>query len=500
MQPFDIYSCSKIDMDNFSWATSHNIYQDLRKLIINSLNEWGNLHDPDKFNIILSQLTKALTEYVTIFYDIKKVKNHNKIKYDKINNHFINNILEKKETNEIYNFDLELKRVPKKKFNFLLSKFYLSFGSIFKKELIISKNESIENYLKKNQNNIYIPPIYFLNTPSKIKKENDSNLNYLVNTILEKLVVYDKVFEKIISKNIENILRIYFNRLNKDIDNLNSLKYLLKPFKIIISGTGDQYFNQLMSYYAKMNNIFNYRFDHGGEKSFFIDREFWKSEIQYIDKYFTYSSKISDSYKKIFQNNDINYSGSFGVISSQKLKKISDSKIASSLEDPNTLIYVQQAFVGNSRNVDSKLNDPLLYYWQYNLLKNLNKRGYKVIFKKHPKSVSNLTSLYEKAFKTYDKSFDGLFDKNNIFLFDSAGSAFIEAMVARRKIILLDNSIRKVNNDQFYDIMEYATVIKGFWKNNLPMVDFDNLCHEIEKLKIKNIQFNQTFYEKFYNK
>ena len=73
-------------------------------------------------------------------------------------------------------------------------------------------------------------------------------------------------------------------------------------------------------------------------------------------------------------------------------------------------------------------------------------------------------------------------------------------MVARRKIILLDNSIRKVNNDQFYDIMEYATVIKGFWKNNLPMVDFDNLCHEIEKLKIKNIQFNQTFYEKFYNK
>ncbi len=115
MQPFDIYSCSKIDMDNFSWATSHNIYQDLRKLIINSLNEWSNLHDPDKFNIILSQLTKALTEYVTIFYDIEKVKNHNKIKYDKINNHFINNILEKKETNEIYNFDLELKRVPKKK-------------------------------------------------------------------------------------------------------------------------------------------------------------------------------------------------------------------------------------------------------------------------------------------------------------------------------------------------------------------------------------------------
>ena len=28
------------------------------------------------------------------------------------------------------------------------------------------------------------------------------------------------------------------------------------------------------------------------EKSFFIDREFWNSEIQFINKYYTYSEKL----------------------------------------------------------------------------------------------------------------------------------------------------------------------------------------------------------------
>ena len=128
------------------------------------------------------------------------------------------------------------------------------------------------------------------------------------------------------------------------------------------------------------------------------------------------------------------------------------------------MIYVQQAFVGNSRNVDSKLNDPLLYYWQYNLLHNLKKRGYNVIFKTHPKGIHNLNNLYKETFKTTDKSLSDLFDRGDIFIFDSVGAAFIETLVANRKVILIDNKVRKVHKEQFEHMMNYATVVKGYWK------------------------------------
>ena len=64
---------------------------------------------------------------------------------------------------------------------------------------------------------------------------------------------------------------------------------------------------------------------------------------------------------------------------------------------------------------------------------------------------------------------------------------------------MIDNQIRKVNEELFDEIKNCACVIKGYWKNNLPTVDFDNLCYEIDKLKNNKEDKNNFFYSKFYS-
>ena len=192
---------------------------------------------------------------------------------------------------------------------------YLKFGSLFNNKLLVSKNEIIQNYLDENRA-IYLPPVYFLKISEKIIKKNPK-VTILSKQICEALINFNRIFEKINSNNIENIINIYLNRLEADIQKLNSIKSIFNSYKILISGTGDQYFNQLTSFFSNINNIPNYRFDHGGEKSFFVDREFWNSEIQFINKYYTYSEKIINSYKKFLQK--------MRSVSQENLKKLNQN-------------------------------------------------------------------------------------------------------------------------------------------------------------------------------
>lgn len=498
MQPFDVRSCSQIDINKFQWSSSQDNYVELRQIIIEALDDWRVLNNPEQFNVIYFQVLKALVEYVTIYYDIEKAKIYSQVKFDKSNNSFVNSILEKKIINEIYNYDLELKRFPKKKLNFLFSKYYLKLGLIFKKKLIISKNELIKIFLDNDNSNLYFPPIYLLRIPGKsfIKKNNSTSL--LAKNILDRLIIYDNIFDKIILENIENIINAYFNRFEIDIKQLDSLRHSFLSCDAVITGTGDQYFNQLISYFAKNNSINNFRFDHGGEKSFFIDQKFLISETQFIDTFYTYSSQSIKNYKQIFKKNNIRFEGTFGTVKSKKLEQIAKIKTSKKNIPPKEIIYVQQSFVGNSRNIDIRLNDNLLYYWQFHLFKNLKHRGYKVNLKKHPKGDEMIKPLTDMTFKIYDKKFSDLFTEDNIFVFDYLGTACIEALVAKKKVIFIDNQIRKVNEEQFNEIRKYARVIKGYWKNNLPTVDFDNLCNEIDKLKDSE-ENNENFYSKFYS-
>ena len=130
MQPFDVRSCSQIDINKFQWSSSQDNYVEIRQIIIEALDDWRVLNNPEQFNVIYFQVLKALVEYVTIYYDIEKAKIYSQVKFDKSNNSFVNSILEKKIINEIYNYDLELKRFPKKKLNFLFSKYYLKITTI----------------------------------------------------------------------------------------------------------------------------------------------------------------------------------------------------------------------------------------------------------------------------------------------------------------------------------------------------------------------------------
>ena len=96
MQSFDIKSCSEIDMSKFQWATGQDNYIEIRKIIIDVLNDWKSINNPEQFNVVYFQILKALVEYITIYYDIEKAKTSHQIKFDFIKNNFVKSIVEKK--------------------------------------------------------------------------------------------------------------------------------------------------------------------------------------------------------------------------------------------------------------------------------------------------------------------------------------------------------------------------------------------------------------------
>lgn len=198
-------------------------------------------------------------------------------------------------------------------------------------------------------------------------------------------------------------------------------------------GTGSKVSNQIISYIVKKRGGVINRFSHGGDRGFFRDKLFYRSEFRNTDKYCVHGfheykglscridKKIIGSpyHRKLFQKSNHLWS--------------------------KTLVYCLPSNVSPNHHFPKiKFTDYNQYKIQLLIIKLLKLSGYKVILKTHPKGVKS--PFFEEIKKLSDgvllKSMEESLIIYDNWVFDIFGSACVEAISANKNIIYFDFGLR----------------------------------------------------------
>lgn len=458
------------------WAVNQSEYDflsvDLYKWLLQSPLP---SEDYEIFQISFPLIHLTLACYLSHLLDYKKSKRANiKSIYSKESIFFIDPIHKNHILNKIFYLDIIEKRF---KFS-LLKKGYSLFVKFlpgkFISEYIGSQNQLIRQYIL-GRNPVYIFPNYYFRRNKKSIEYNNSISNtlteYICNNIKSKYFELDD-FQK---ESISFIFKSFINRTQQDLYTYNNF---LKSKKVLITATGTDYYNRLLSFLASSNELKVVRVDHGGERIFYLDDCYWDYESYYLNAYITYGQGYKNELQKRFSS-DIQILN----LGSEYYKDIFITNFSKKKESGNKrILYVSNSFVYEARQLlYSKIIDPVLFDWQLYLIKILKKNGYYVNYKKHP-----------KGFLQEENILGGFCDKEitlpminalqdiDICIFETAGTAFVESLCARKDIILIDIGQRRFNQRIFNDLIKCVKIVKAYWKNNLIYINEKELIDAIE--------------------
>lgn len=468
-----------------NWHISHEKYDsfanDLYKMMQNI-----NLKDKEKevFNIIKPLLYNTLSSYLTHVYDyvILKEKNYETVFSEKNSDIYINKIYSKKSIKTIFAIELEKKRFKKLK----LKTFYSFLVKLLPKNifdyLLILKNKPVDDFLlKKSNKNLKVLLQYYF----KINTNNSPFSNNLSKKIASDIIscIEKKYFTLDIEhkESVKTIVNILISRSYNDIMSYDGF---LNGSKRIITGTGNNYYNRLISSVVRKNNTKIIRFAHGGERCFFRDTWYWDNELFQTDEYITYGIRWAE-----FVKNEAIKRGKEVIVKafgSSYYQELFDTYFGKKLNNKTKVLYIPNSFVGEARQFPcAKIIDPILFDWQKYLIELLQKNGFEVIYKKHPKGffqeeniLGNL-ALYEST-----KPMREILNEVDTVICDMAGTAFVESLCAGKDIVLIDTKQRVFNCDTKKDLQKAVKIIDTYWQNNLICVDEKELVSSIRNFDI----------------
>lgn len=385
-------------------------------------------------------------------------------------------ISEGKDINNISN-QLLLHRFKNRSFYRLkasIYKYMIKISSLFYKDnslfIKVSNNEILDTIDNNKLMEISIFP--FLNS-LKNKKKN-TNIHYQeIGTISEILIFYINKFNNKFrySSKLKTFVSNLVNNIYNDL--LSIQNYDWKKINTIYSSSGGNYPNMLCANVAKKNNIKVVRAAHGGERIFFQD-SFWDYELINVDEYISYAPiyknyinkfkktnikstfAISNYYSSLFNNNSFSYSNS-------------------------KILIIGQSYIGEARQFyGCKLLDQNSFVLEKLIVRSLISISKKPIYKVHPKGFLNkklLKSILNIEFDT--SSLRNSLKKAEIVIVTSIGTAAIEALLSRKKVIYIDIGIRETS-EYFCDLRKLIKTI--YLPNNLNIIDFKEILNSTIKL------------------
>ena len=339
-------------------------------------------------------------------------------------------------------------------------------------------NEFTNN--KKN-NFLQISPEYHFDIDTKSSKFSKRLATIMSNVLI--LNIEEKYF-KLNDDHKESISFIIETFISRAYNNINSYNGFLKGSKSMITGTGNNYYNRLLSTIAHKENIKVTRFYHGGERCFYDDKWYWDNEYFQTDIFLTYGQKWAEfaRRKAIELNKDIQIK----AIGSVYHQKIYNNFFDKKTNNKKKILYIPNAFVGEARQFPySKIIDPILFDWQKHLIETLQKNGFEVIYKKHPKGFFQEENILGKiaSYESTKPMIEALEDVD-VVLCDMAGSAFIESLCAGKDIVLIDTKQRVFNTETKKDLEKVVKIIDAYWEDNILCIDEKMLIDTFENLNI----------------
>ena len=221
---------------------------------------------------------------------------------------------------------------------------------------------------------------------------------------------------------------------------------------MLVSGTPKWHGRLLAALYAGAGRRV-IRFAHGGERGLYADLHWPIPELTFCDEYYLHGRGEADLIAARAANGAMlrvdHVDMRFESLGSRKhqaiLQRVEERPAKSRI---GRVMYVPHSYLGEiSAHFPAMCPpDPVYYEWQSWLLAQLKNLGYDVVVKAHPKGINNDGSLLAGL---CSEIVLGHFDPNahdvDCYLFDFAGTAFMDALASGTGVVLLDHGVRPLD-------------------------------------------------------
>ncbi len=323
--------------------------------------------------------------------------------------------------------------------------------------------------------------------------------------------IENEVSEKSLAEKFRHLsLRIIKFHLSKAYDDLLVLEkhVLARPMGLtLLSGT-PKHLGRLTSWLYHKEGRTTIRCAHGGERAFFIDYEWGLAEFPDCDIYYTHGQgELTVLDRRIssgaIPTTDSEQPTQFQTIGSPHHQKIfSKASNQGSARRTGEVLYVAGGYLGEAfGDFPSRKPPDVLYLdWQIDLITTLKKLGYKVILKAHPGGIAaneGLLSAYA------DRSIEGKFDPidapGDCFIFDFAGTAFVDALASGRPMVLADTGVRPFDPHSFKDLSARCGIAPSTINGNgVFRVKTDPLGEAVAQATDNQANLFEDFQQKFF--
>jgi hypothetical protein len=466
------------------------------------LHDWlGHLNLEDNelkvFNIVSPAIYSALSSYLTHVYDYFVLKKECITPVYVKSDNVYKKIWGDRPLDRIFGIELERSRFKKTKFKIMYS-FLVRFIPKKNYDYITTlQNEFVEHFLSlRLSKSLRISPQYYfdINTAStNFSKILANKICFLlVNKIEEKYFKLNKEQKQ----SINFIIKTFISRAHNDLCGYDGF---LNKSKNVITGTGNSYYNRLISTIAKQENIKVTRVNHGGERCFYNDDWYWDNEFFQTDCFITYGHKWKDYADS--RSAQVSQNVNIEAIGSNYHQKLYDIFFGKKINNKKKVLYIPNSFVGEARQFPfSKIIDPILFDWQKYIIELLQKNDFKVIYKKHPKGFFQEENILGKIaeYESCKPMIEALQDVDTV-LCDTAGSAFVESLCAGKNIVLIDTKQRLFNDENKIELERVVEIVPVSWENNILCIDESCLINALNTTSIQD-SVKKSFIENYFLK
>lgn len=242
------------------------------------------------------------------------------------------------------------------------------------------------------------------------------------------------------------------------------------PMGDIAVGSSPKLLGRLLGSLYRSQGKMVVRCAHGGERPFFDDDHWGLSELPFCDRYLGHSHGEAEALaRRHRENRMIRVHATPPVclgLGSQRHQRIFTAGLEkpTAVRQARSVMIVASSFLGegNSHVPAIKPADVLIADLEIHLMATLRAAGFHVSFKPHPKTVKSFGTLYDGSFDTLvTRPFDPVGDSTDVYVFDYAGSAFFDALAARRGIVLIDTGLRPFDRTTLDDLKSRIEIVEA---------------------------------------
>lgn len=321
---------------------------------------------------------------------------------------------------------------------------------------MLFSNELLDGYLEHNQQPILelFPHHTFWPTKAQSYAKADGVAEKVFEVVQKSFadaVPADDGYRQKMLGAVRYLLRFHMRQSFADFDHVYNSKQFRPKHKTLIGGT-PKYLGRLISALYQSEGCEVWRFSHGGERGLFDDYHWGICELTFATHYFMHGKGEADLVRGKLDDKRLAMIASAPEMTSfpsrRHQKILERSPNPHGHGTPQDIVYVCGSYLAEvgAHFPAFKIPDPKYFEWQIWLLDRLRESGHRVSVKMHPKGgIKQAEVLAAHCDNIITTPFDQAVFDRACYLFDFAGSAFMDALAMKHNVVLFDTNVRPLD-------------------------------------------------------